>query len=799
LSALEVALKRGFIVAAILSGFLCCNSADPQDSALSNKRLASSREFAAVSASLLGKDPELALLIALEANQEARTAEAEDALRNSLVESRLRTICRMPAPANVVDADMSPDGRTIISAEHLYSEKTRISMTTVRWWAAATGRELRSVGQLSGSPYNIAFSSDGSRIILLQNSGIRLFDADSGKQIQEFPGNGFIDPDGRHFAFRQGAIVHVWDAATFRELFQFHSEYHPLLYSSKSGLVAMLEDEPTFHIWDASIGKYVAEFRITELHHSSAFSPDGKLLATAAKCAWGNNDPTVHIWDAKTGSSAAVLSSGCVSKVLFGPDGRLLFAAGEDGVGQIWDAKTWRNVSKLFGNASWMWSAAFSPDSRLIIAGGGDNRPRIWEAATGKIVAELSGHTGAIRKVLFTPPGDGVLTAADDGTVRLWDLRATLDSLVLTGLGARAWQGEFSQDGVRVLATGQSGTVLVWNARTGGQVLKLGLHRDSVTHAEFSKDGQLILTASLDGEARLWDAKTGKLIFEKDSAGKFANARLSPDGHRLVVRGGGVAADLWDVRTRKRVAVLDHKPDYVGDVAFDPGGKYVLSTCANCSTARIWDAATGEQRTKLEDHSNGTSFSPDSRYLVGAGASGTIHIWSVETGRIVATLKINANVKQNVAFTPDGRRIVACAIDGGSCSVWESPNWRRIAGFQGEADFGQGNLFSPDGRFVMTHRDETATMVEIATGKVVSRLSRQRAKITGAVLSADAKYAATFNEDGTTIVYPWEMLAPIDDLLALASKRTARTLSCEERRLYLHGPSCSENHAEPRP
>jgi WD40 repeat protein len=89
------------------------------------------------------------------------------------------------------------------------------------------------------------------------------------------------------------------------------------------------------------------------------------------------------------------------------------------------------------------------------------------------------------------------------------------------------------------------------------------------------------------------------------------------------------------------------------------------------------------------------------------------------------------------------------------------------------------------------HDGEAATIVEIASGKPVSRLSRQRAKINGATFSPDGRYAATFNEDGTTVVYPWEMFAPLDDILTLAAKRIHRPIACEERRLYLHGPPCT--------
>lgn len=535
--------KRGMssYVAALIFSLtvsFCCIEAGQQGPVPLGKQIddislvASSRELAVLSAGSLQKDPELGLLIALEAIRKARTAEAEEALRRALVESRVRTVLRTPAPARVADADISPDGKTIVTAV----------TNTVRWWDAETGRELRSISLPGSSLRNIAFCPDGRRIIVVRPGEIRLFDAATGNQIQEFSGGGSMTPDGRYFIVHQNSAVQVWDAVTGRQVFQFQSEYQPLGYSPKSGLMTLSGPDQTFHVWDVQAGKYIAEFRgHTHRISSAAFSPDGTLLATSAWCAWGDYDPTVQVWNAKTGSSVAVLREhpGCVAKVLFSPDGR-----------------------------------------------------------------------------------------------------------------------------------------------------------------------------------------------------------------------------------------------------------YIITTCVICGTTRIWDADTGKKAAELAGHQGGTSFSPDSKYLAGNGANGTICVWSVATGSIAAALHSSSTATKRAAFAPDGKHIVACPVDGGICTVWESGSWREVPGFSGEADFDHANLFSPDGRFVVVYNGDVAAMIEIASGKTISQLSRQRARINRATFSPDGRYVATFNQDGTAVVYPWEMFAPLDDLLALAPKRVTRTLSCEERRLYLHGPPC---------
>ena len=70
-----------------------------------------------------------------------------------------------------------------------------------------------------------------------------------------------------------------------------------------------------------------------------------------------------------------------------------------------------------------MTAVAFSRDGKLLAAAGGDGMVRLWNPATGQPVgAPLpAGTGGGVTAVAFSPDGKLLASAGADGTVRLWN------------------------------------------------------------------------------------------------------------------------------------------------------------------------------------------------------------------------------------------------------------------------------------------------------------------------------------------------------------------------------------------
>jgi WD40 repeat protein len=88
---------------------------------------------------------------------------------------------------------------------------------------------------------------------------------------------------------------------------------------------------------------------------------------------------------------------------------------------------------------------------------------------------------------------------------------------------------------------------------------------------------------------------------------------------------------LWDVATRRQIALIRPDDLQVWKVAFSPDGRHIITTGVG-AIARIWDSSTYEQVAVLTGHGGalrGAAFSPDSRHVVTSSEDGTARIWNV--------------------------------------------------------------------------------------------------------------------------------------------------------------------------
>lgn len=285
-----------------------------------------------------------------------------------------------------------------------------------------------------------------------------------------------------------------------------------------------------------------------------------------------------------------------VEDLAFSPDGKLLATAGSDRTARIWEIATGQQHSTPFVHDDMVFGVAFSRDGRRLATASRDNTARIWEIATGQEQEHSRiTHYEPVTSVAFNRAGRLLATASADGTAQISDaLTGRQRVLVTHDMPEHSFPLQsnavdcvaFSPDGTLLATASWDGTARIWEAVSGKELARF-THQGWVSSVAFSPDGNLLATASNDKTARIYGVDSGQepRTFSHDES--VVGVAFSPDGQLLATASDDHTGWIWDVTVaeheRSRV-VHDGK---VSGVAFSPDGR-LLATASEDQTARIW-------------------------------------------------------------------------------------------------------------------------------------------------------------------------------------------------------------------
>ncbi len=310
------------------------------------------------------------------------------------------------ARAMVWSLAFSPDGASLAIGQQAIDRPPSI----LRIWDLAKHRDTiwfqHPVGYRS-----VAFSSDGRNLAAGNFDGTlsTLVLADEWKihhsENQGSPINSLaFVPGGTTFA------VGDWDGWV-----RFHgpdtmANRRPLKYPGRIWSLTVSPDG-----WNLAVGGEANAIQIYDLAtrqlkatlnghdhavESLAFSPDGKLLASAV-------GTIVTLWDTTTWANRGQIRHHPeVVCVRFSPDGRLLaFSDGESDLPHykflpttiiLYDIATRDEVRWLRGHTNTIWALAFSPDGKTLASGSADQTVKFWDTASGQLRETIvPGETGS--------------------------------------------------------------------------------------------------------------------------------------------------------------------------------------------------------------------------------------------------------------------------------------------------------------------------------------------------------------------------------------------------------------------
>jgi WD40 repeat protein len=703
-----------------------------RDTARRKAAIARSREFAIASSSRLSLDPELSLLLAIEAVAARRTAEADNALRIAVAAER---------PLAEVDVP---------------GETVRSLVSDVAFAPA-------------GAAVAIALQDGNVRLARLRRRGARAVLLPLPKTSPSNLCSSFAQAQGHtHIAFSEDGR---WLAAAGdKSWISLWPLSQPMRVVTSPFCLGRTTPPAPIDVATATLG---AGFGTVAL----AIANDGTLATM------GESGRLIRWrWAAPAAPASERAGTAPVVAAAFaGHGGRTLALADGRGLAE-WISGRRLSVPGPIADVS---AVAVSSDGSRFAAVHG-NVITVWRS--GAAPATLVG-TDTFRSIAISRDGETVAAGDQAGAVRVWRLSHPAEPVVLMGASGPVTAVAFSADGRRVLTGGDDGVIRVWEPNPERELAP------GSSHVALTRDGTLVAAQPQEGPGA-WARVDGP---RRPLKGVVDPGHLSFDGDRrravADVRG---AIELWDLTTSSHARALPVDRRVLA-AALSPDGRWLASAEEGRLRLLRWPGRDALVLARSQPAANtfvaftATAFSADSRGLAAAGYNGktsTLGVWDVaqlDAGGVAKPRRRLVDVPgavTTVAFSPDGTTLLAAMLDGSLRVVNVADgNFVVLRGHRGSVD---SAAFSPSGdEIVSGGADGTVRLWELREGGKSVAVPGEVGIVTGVRFAGDGSRIEAVGPEGA-IARSCEFCGPIADVLARARALATRSLTPDERALYLH-------------
>lgn len=270
-------------------------------------------------------------------------------------------------------ASFSPDGEYIATADP----------NTVYIWNSQTGEPITTLSNGPSTYEHVRFSPDG-KMIAVGGYDVDVWNISSGEVLFSLDTGSFTDmrfsPDGQFIvtASYKGGIL--WDAKSGKYLNQFAwGDAAGIDISDDGTRLVIASSDSGNEPFRVETGSRTFEIVSEPFTGKVDFSPNDRFIAVGT---WG----AIDIWDIELEQTVLNIRNkrGRFNDIVFSPDGHFLASAqiNDDYLLRIWDVETGVQVCQLAGHGNDILDIDFSPDGSHILTASADATVILWDIST---------------------------------------------------------------------------------------------------------------------------------------------------------------------------------------------------------------------------------------------------------------------------------------------------------------------------------------------------------------------------------------------------------------------------------
>jgi eukaryotic-like serine/threonine-protein kinase len=523
---------------------------------------------------------------------------------------------------------VSPDGKSVAAGDR---------EGTVRIWEIESGQKKYELKDKAGEIITLVFSPDSSSIVFSDaNKNIYLWSPRQGKFLTFPPKHGlgihsliFSDNGSNIYSGSYDFQIIVWDASgKSRDKFTTNKKINAIAISPDSRYLAAAMSDANIKVWSRITKEVVIEISAPQLatnFTSIEFLPNSENFVTGSEDGyirlWNLSDKK-PVWEAtSTDKDNNPLGRTRIKTLALSGGGSQIAVMYDNGMIDLWNLSTKEKVISQSWQFEPLRKVTISPDDHTLAYQLGDHSVEVLPLDHPSEATRISGTlprgnpisfdnkitivqlnrddqlnlyslpvTDSQQPIAFydyPPHGtvsfspDSLLLAAfSNRKLTYWATTTALELKASINRPLKSCQTLYGQDGKFVAAGSESGvTFSDANVQYFCQIVRSSRH---ISEA-FLPDGSIVAQSLESQLVDVWDLEQGeqKIQIVTHSEGDAMAVAISKDGALLAVALENGDLEIYNLKTRQLLKVLELKTGPIYQVIFSNDGKYIITVSSD--------------------------------------------------------------------------------------------------------------------------------------------------------------------------------------------------------------------------